>query len=328
MFYKIIAFVFVTFFVLTGCSTANPTPAAKGTLRVGYPTIADTADVPSLMAQEQLRAQGYVIEQHFFDYPETLVATIAKGDLDFSHGSTRTHWAAADKGADNVMVSEQAGNVWSLVTRPDMKTCADLDKKKLGVNSAGSISNALVQAYVKENCAGVTPEMLYMSGSENRAAALQAGELDGAMLELADILQLNKQAPGKFITLINFAHALPALKTNGIFTPRKFAQTHPDAVRAYLRAIIQVHRAIRQNPQALYDAMVKYLKMDAATAQQVGDAYLSANVWDLNGGLKAGDTAYSADFFARMGSLSSGLEPAKLEDVSHLNAVLQELGMK
>jgi ABC-type nitrate/sulfonate/bicarbonate transport system substrate-binding protein len=166
MFYKSIAFVFVTFFALTGCSAANPTPVSKGTLRVGYPTIADTADVPSLMAQEQLPAQGYNIEQHFFENPETLVATITRGDLDFSHGSTSTHWAAVDKGADIFIVSEQAGNVWSLVARPALQTCADLEKQKIGVNSAGSISNALVQAYVKQNCPGVTPEMLYMSGSE------------------------------------------------------------------------------------------------------------------------------------------------------------------
>lgn len=325
MFSKWIALTGTILFLLTGCNTS---PASTTTLRVGYPTIADTADVPSLMAQEQLRAQGYVIEQHFFENPETLVAAVAKGDIDVSHGSTRTHWAAADKGAEILMVSEQAGNVWSLVTRPELNACADLDKKKLGVNSAGSISNALVQAYVKLNCSGIAPEMLYLSGSENRAAALQAGELDGAMLELADILQLDKLSPGKFTTLINFAQALPALKTNGIFTPRKFAQAHPDAVRAYLRAVLQVHRAIRQNPQALYDAMVKYLKMDAATAKQVGDAYLSANVWDLNGGLQAGDVEYSSDFFAQMGSIPKGLNAATLSDLSYLRAALQELGTK
>lgn len=306
-----------------GCSAANP---AKPTLRFGYPTIADTADVPSLMAQEQLRAQGYTIEQHFFENPETLVATIAKGELDFSHGSTRTHWAATEKGAAILIVSEQAGNVWSLVARPELKMCADLEKQKIGVNSAGSISNALVQAYLKQNCPGVTPEMLFMSGSENRAAALQAGALDGAMLELADVLEFDKQTPGKFNTLINFAQALPALKTNGIYTTRQFAQVHPDAVRAYLSEIVRVHRAIRQNPQALYDALVKYLKLDAATAKRVGDAYLAANVWDANGGLKNGDVEYSAAFFTQMGSLPSGLDPAKLHDLTYLNAALQELG--
>lgn len=325
---KIVALAGTILLFFGGCSAPPAILAVKPTLRFGYPTEADTADVPSLMAQELLKAQGYTVERHFFASPDVEVAAFAKGDIDLDHGSTRTHWAAAAKDADIVILSEQAGDVWQLVTRPELKMCADLDKQKIGVNSAGSISNALLQAYVKQNCPDSAPESIFLSGSENRAAALQAGELDGAMLELADVLEFERQAPGKFNVLLNFAKALPALKTNGIYTSHTFAQAHPDAVRDYLRAIVQVHRAIRQNPQTLYDAMVKYLKMDAATAGRVGEAYLAANVWDVNGGLKAGDAAYSADFFAQMGSIPEGMDAAKLEDLTYLNQVLDEIGRK
>ena len=139
---------------------------------------------------------------------------------------------------------------------------------------------------------------------------------------------MDKSAPGKFPTLISFSQALPKLKTTGIYTRAKFAQDHPEMVRDYLRAVLTVYRSIRENPKSLYDALRKHVKMDAATAKLVGDAYIEREIWDVNGGLTTEDVKYSLDFFTQMGSVPTGLDAAKITDLTYLDAVVQQLGQK
>ena len=184
---KIFVLVILVALAVAGCTQNAPvTQTAKksGAFRVGFPTSPDVADVPSVMAHELLRQQGYMVEESDFESPELEVAAISNGDLDISIGSTRTHWAAAQKGADIVILMQQAGDEWSLVTRADMKACPDLNDKRFGVQSAGSISNALLQAYLTLYCPDVKPRVLFIAGSDNRAVALQAGELDGTLMEI------------------------------------------------------------------------------------------------------------------------------------------------
>lgn len=323
--------------VLVGCvgnglppiPVPPPPPVKKsGVIRVGFPTSPDAADVPSLMAHELLKAQGYSIERTDFDNPELVVAALAEGRIDISNGSTRTHWAAAQKGADIVTIMQEAANEWSFVARADITACADLNGKKLGVQSAGSISNALLQAYLSQNCPEAKPQVLYVAGSENRIVALQAGELDGTLIEIAEGLQLEKAAAGKFPVLFSFARALPQLKTTGIYTSRAFGTKKPEIVRDYLRAVLTVYRSVRENPQPLYDALQKQLKWDAATAKEIGDAYLAHNIWNVDGDLSQDDVKYSLDLFVKTGSIPPGLDPAKITDTSYLDAVLNEMGRK
>ena len=317
--------------LLAGCALNAPTPnpaRKSGVIRVAFPTSGDSADVPSFMAHELLRAQGYDVQPIFFATPDLSVAAMANGEADFSNGSTRTHWAAIEKGADIVTIVEQAGNVWSLMARAELKTCADLNGKKFGVQSAGSISNALLQAYFKKVCPNATLETLYIQGSDTRAAAMDAGEIDGAPLQLADVTNFLRQKPGKYAVLFDFAKSLPQLKTNGVYVRRAFATKNPDTVRDYIRALLTVHRNLRENPQLLYDAQVKYLKLEPEQAKEIGDTYLAHNIWKANGDLTPEDVKYSLDFFVEIGSVPPGLDASKIADVSFLNGVLQEIGSK
>ncbi len=315
--------------LLIGCGVPMPTPAARmtiTTIRVGFPTAPDPADVPSLLAHELLRAEGYTVEQIPFESSELQVAAMANGELDFSNGSTRTHWAAVAQGADIIMLMQQSANEWSLVTSAGLDSCSELNGKKFGVQSSGSMSNALLQAYFKLYCPDAAPELLYISGSENRAVALQAGELDGTLAEIAEQLELETQAPDKFPILINYSSALPNLKTTGIYTSDEFATANPQVVRDYLKAVLTVYRNLHQDPQPLYDMLESQLQMSPEQARQVGDEYLHRRIWDPNGGLSQDDITYSLEFFQEMGSVPKGLDPAKLINTAYLDTVLKEIG--
>jgi NitT/TauT family transport system substrate-binding protein len=326
---RILTFTALIVLVLTAaCAAPTPTPTPKksGTYRIGFTTEADFADLPSLMAHDVLRGQGYTVETQFFAGADLEVAALAQGDLDFGNGSTRTHWNANAKDAGLLTVMEEAGNAWSLVAAPDIKTCADLNEKRAAYSSAGALNAALLNAYIVQNCPEAKPQILLIANSSARASALLAGELDATTLELVDVMQLQQNAPDKFHTLVNFAEALPRLKTTGVHVRGEFARENPEMVRDYIRALLTIHRQIKTNPKLLTDAAVKVLKMDPADAERTTTAYLQNNIWNVNGGMTTEDVAYSVEFFTETGSLAEGLTAEKVSDLSYLDAVLKEIG--
>lgn len=321
---------------LTWNACAAPTPMApapttalkSGTIRVGFSTVADAGDVPSLMAHDLLREEGYTVQTTFFSAADLEVAALAQGDVDIGNGSTRTHWAAVAKGAGIRTVMEQVALLWSILAKPEIKTCADLQGRRYAISSLGSLNAALTKAYLQQNCPGTEPEYILIASSGNRAAALLAGEIDATSLELADVLQLQDTAPGKFHTLFDFGKSLPELKSTGIHVNLEFAQTHAEMVHDYLRAVLTIHRRIRENPELLETALVKYLSLDSNAAKAIAAAYLERHVWELNGGMPPDAIPYSVAFFQNSGSLPKELDANTVADPTYLNAVLDEIGRK
>jgi ABC-type nitrate/sulfonate/bicarbonate transport system substrate-binding protein len=226
------------------------------------------------------------------------------------------------------MVMEQSANPWTLLVRPEIKRCEDLEGQRIGLNSAGSVSTALLRAYIALNCPGVTPEEIFIPGSDNRAIALGANQIDGSLLELADVIALERAAPGRYVSLINFSDALPKLKTNGVYVNKDFARQHAETVRDYLRAVLTVQRQIEENPQILQDGLVKHLRFDPEAAKVVATAYLDRESWNVNGGMGGDDVQYSIDFFVRTGGLPRAMSAPQVSDLSYLEAVLDSIGRK
>lgn len=320
---------------LYGCVPVTvPAPAAPTTaalssplaLRVGFPSNADVGDVPSLMAHELLRAQGYQVESQNFAGADLEIAALTKGDIEIGNGSMRTLYLALDKAPLAATIMEQVADNWLLVTKAEYKTCDELQDARIAFTSTSSLSYALFDAFKQQDCPDLEYLQMLISSSSNRAAALQAGEIDATPLSLADWLQVEQEEPGRFHVLVNFAQELDELKTTGIHVNRQFAQEHPQAVRDYIRAVLTVHRTIESNPNALEEGIVRYLQYDPETARAVATAYLDLHMWDVNGGLTRDDVKHTIDFFTKSGALPEGLTAEGVADLSYLDAVLEEMG--
>lgn len=295
-------------------------------IRVAYTSNADMEDIPSLIAHDRLREQGYEVEEIFYAQPELAVAALADGKGDFAAGSARTFWAGVSQGAEIVTIMEHASNSWTLVAVPEIQTCADLAGQTLAIHSDGSIGKALVDAYIYENCPGVEPEFVIIAGSENRAAALLAGEITVTPLELADVVQLDLKAPGKFHTIVNFAQSLPNLVATPVYVSQNFATEHANVVKDYIRARLEVYRTIAADHKLVDVRAAKVLEIDKDLLPKVVAAEFEAGGWDVNGGLTVEAVQYSLDFFIQSGGLGAGLTAEKIADLSFLNSVLDDIG--
>ena len=315
---------------LAACAAAVPGSAAADDpprrIRVAFSSTVDLGDLPALMAHARLAAQGYEVAPTFYARAQLAADALARGQVDIGNGSTRTYWAAVGKGADIATVMEQVGNGWAIVAAPDIRTCADLHERRFAITGDGSVSAALAGAYLRERCPGVEPRVVTIGGSEHRAAALLAGRIDAAPLELAEALYLAAKAPGRFRTLVSFSDTMPFLVTTGIHVNRGWAQQHPGALHDYLRAVLATHRAIVRNPDSLVREARIRLHLDPSFVEQIVETHIRANAWDPNGRLSLPAVRDSLAFFVRSASLPASLTPERVADLGALEQLLGEIG--
>ncbi|MGH2604973.1 MAG: ABC transporter substrate-binding protein, partial [Anaerolineales bacterium] len=164
--------------LLASCASPAETPQAAMQISIAYPSIADFQDLPSLMALDRLTGDGYTIVPTFFAQPELAVEALASGEADFGFGSSRTYWAGIQQEGRITTIMEQASNGWSIVGLTEIAECAELDGRRLAIGSEGSVAKAMTDAFIQENCPGISPQFLVVPGSENRAAAMLAGQID------------------------------------------------------------------------------------------------------------------------------------------------------
>ncbi|MGH2628096.1 MAG: ABC transporter substrate-binding protein [Anaerolineales bacterium] len=188
------------------------------------------------------------------------------------------------------------------------------------------MAKAMTDAFLAEDCPEISPEVLVIPGSENRAAAMLAGQIDATPLEPADVVQLLDKAPDRFHVVADFAASLPDLMTTGVFVNRQFAEANPQAVEDVVRALLTVHRHIAADPDLLVPEAVARLGIEAELLPAIVEAHLRIDSWDVNGGLTREAVDYTLEFYVRIGSLEPGLTTDYVADVSYLTTILNELG--
>ena len=319
----------VTLMTLTACNTERPaaTPA-RLSIRLALGTYGGVDWVPTLMALEMLAKMGYDVQHTNYAQTELIVEALARGDADFGGASSRSLWAAVSKGANVMTIMEQMANEWQIYAIPEIQTCADLDGRRLAQHSESSAGKAMTDAYIAANCPGIEPQLLIIPGSENRAAALIASEIDATPLAIADVLQLEREAPRRFHTLTNFAVDLPDLLTILIDVNGDFAARHPQAVRDFIKAMLIAHRQIQDEPGAFEAAALRLSVADPQIVPDILDSYLAIDAFDANGGLTAEAVQYSLDYYVESQQLEPGLTVADVADFSYLEDVLDEIGRR
>lgn len=309
-----------------GTSESASPPGATGApgtrqIKVGYAGEADFIDLPSLIAHDRLRARGYTIETTFFSASDVAIEAVANGSVDVVHGSMSAAWLAISRGAAIKTVMDHVGDPYRLVTVPEISTCAQLIGRRLALQGGSGVSALLVRAFIEEECKEAKPEELLITESSNRVAALMAGGVDATALELNGLLFLEKQAPGRFKVLSDFSRRWPDIKTTGVHASTAFAKAHPEALRAYLDAILTAAADVEADPSLLVSAANTHMGR-ADDWDEAARAYLEAKLWPERGGFTRDDVEKTLAFFKRYSSLDPRLSVDAVSDLTHLEAAL------
>lgn len=305
---------------VAACGTPGDGVPERRVIRVSFSGSPDFGDLATHLALERLRAEGYVIEETSYSATDVAIDALARGSADIGVGSLTGAWMAAGQGARLRTVMEHIANPHRLVVVAGIGDCGALDGRRLALHGEAAVGSDLIRTYLSEACPEARPETMYLQGSENRAAALLAGTIDAAAVELGIVDWLEEQAPGRFQILVDFAARWPSIKTTGVQVNLDFAAAHPDDVVAYIRAQLAANRDLMADPARVVAQAVHVLGPSDRWLR-VAQAHIAAGIWPVDGGLTDADVARTLAFFP-----NEILRRLSVDDVADLRFLEQAVG--
>ncbi len=210
---------------------------------------------------------------------------LAAGAVDVGVGSG-PGMGYASKGVPARAVASLASeprNMCVVVTDPAMRSVADLKGKRIGVSTAGSLTEWLARTLAtREGWGAEGVEVVPLGDSRTRNAAMKAGDLQGSVTSTEEGLSLEEQGVGR--VLLNFGDIVPDFHTHVIFASDAMIKQKPDTVKRFLRAWFKTVAFMRDHR----DATVKSVAKTMAVSESVVKA-----AYDTEMGMMSYDGAFS-----------------------------------
>jgi len=262
-------------------------------------------DMYAAVDQGFMAAQKIEVEPVRIDAASQSIQMVLTGAVDILSSNTELALKAIDKGADLVIIGNEAARVpWSLMARPEIKSIGDLKGKIIGVTQLQDASTTMTQLLLQKG--GLKPgdyEMIQVGGTPTRYAALVRGAVQATVLaQPQDFVAAD--AGMRKLGGVQDAFEGPAI----VFVARKsWAQKNPELVTRFLRGALEGMRWLN-DPKNRNDAIRLLAKRINATedhARATYDMYIQQKVISPDGALPM---AHIKNYLA----LSSESPPADL----------------
>lgn len=301
---------------------------AQKKVRFAYPSSADMGDIPSLLAWEQLKAQGIDVTPKFFPKTDLAVQAVVAGEAEIGSAAGIAVVKAVESGMNLRIIGEQVRNEWQLVAPVSIKDAKQLDGKRVGYHAPITVTEALVKWMAKHY--KINPTWMIVPGSDVRAEALMRGQLDATPAEIGDVLNILKAKPGQFHVLISYAKIFPQLIGSMYFARTDYLQKNGPVVESVLEAILKAHRSVEAQPALVKENALRLLpETKPELIEATAAAYKELRIWDINGGADKERGEASIKFFEEAGLLKRGVVTFQQAfDAAPLDRALKKIGRK
>jgi ABC-type nitrate/sulfonate/bicarbonate transport system substrate-binding protein len=165
-----------------------------------------------------------------------------------------------------------------------IKSVADLKGKRVGVTTAGSLTDWLVRELSRQQGWGSTGIQIAPLGSiQARLAALDRGELDGTVQEAANGYELEEA--GKTRNLVLFGDIAKHFYTHVIFATNDMVDKRPEVLRRFLRGWFKTVRHMKANRDFTINSSSKTIHIAPSIMRKVYDTQIKSfsddGAWDL-----------------------------------------------
>ena len=203
--------------------------------------------LPVLVAERE----GYFVREglNFSMLPvpgggEKLVAALHDGSADVCHVATPFLVQAALKGSDAIAIAAEFNNpVYSLITKPEIKSYADLKGKLIGVAAEnGSITLSIRRLLAQHGLRREDFRTRFVDGTPERLVCLTAGDCDAVPLgQPQDFVAMRRG----FRLLGYSTDAVPHYLYTVTAARRSWATANKDTLVRYARALASAFKYIR-----------------------------------------------------------------------------------
>lgn len=229
----------VTAFSMIAMTSCAPKAPEVTTIRVGYGSDVDPADVADQMGYDLLPAQ-YKVEVSAFNEDNQVIAGILKGQLDIGNVGLPDTIKAIQMGVPlKVLMFANMRMEYVQIGQPGITKVTDLKGKKVAFHAIGSGTEILPKELVK--AAGMKledVEWITLPESPNRAAAMAAKRIDSTALEFADYLALIGQGTD-YPVIGSMGETMPQAIASCFIVTEEYATNNPDLLKAFDAALIQ-----------------------------------------------------------------------------------------
>jgi ABC-type nitrate/sulfonate/bicarbonate transport system substrate-binding protein len=221
--------------------------------------------------------EGIEIEVTSFRGDAQLQQALAAGSLDVGLGSGPALGFRA-KGAPAVGVAAMYGPPANLALvlplDTPIKTVGDLKGKRIGVTTAGSLTDWLVRELSRQQGWGSEGiQILALGQMQARLAAIQRGELDGMVIEAATGYELEEA--GKAKNFLLFGDIAKDFYTHVIFATDDMIEQRPELLRRFLRGWFRTIAFVKANKDFVVKSAAKTIDVKPAIAAKIYDAQVA-----------------------------------------------------
>jgi NitT/TauT family transport system substrate-binding protein len=201
---------------------------------------------------------------------------LAAGSLDVGLGSG-PGLGFRVKGAPMIGVAAMYGaprNLALLIpAKSPIKSVAELKGKRIGVTTAGSLTDWVVRELSRQQGWGSNGIVIAPLGQmQARLAAMDRGELDGSVQEAANGYELEES--GRTRNLILFGDIVKHFYTHVIFATDDMVDNRPELLRRFLRAWFRTVAFMKENREFTVKSEQRTLDVRQSIVEKIYDAQM------------------------------------------------------
>jgi NitT/TauT family transport system substrate-binding protein len=203
-----------------------------------------------------------------------VVSALLAGEIQFSVGGGDAVIRAALRGADTVLaLSPMNRGLQRLVSRPEIKSPAELKGKRVSITRFGSAGHWAFQLFVRKW--GMRPEdfqLLQLGSSPAMFASMEKGGSEAAVLTMPSFFVADEKG---FRTLADPAEMDIYYLQNSVDTTRNYLKTHRAQALRFSRALIEGIAYFKKYKKESLDVLQKKLRIQSAQEKDL--KYLEAS---------------------------------------------------
>jgi NitT/TauT family transport system substrate-binding protein len=221
-------------------------------------------------------SEGLEIAVSSFRGDAQMQQALAAGSLDIGLGSG-PGLGFRIKGAPMIGVAAMYGaprNLALLIpAKSPIKSVAELKGKRIGVTTVGSLTDWLVRELSRQQGWGSDGILIAPLGQmQARLAAMDRGELDGAVLEAANGYELEES--GRTRNLILFGDIVQHFYTHVIFGTNDLVEKRPELLRRFLRGWFKTVAFMKANREFTVKSEQRTLDVRTHIVERIYDAQM------------------------------------------------------
>ena len=256
--------VFVALAISPGTSRGNNLKIGYGAFSLGYALIWVTKE-GRLFDRNGLDVDVLYLESN-------LVRTaLISGEVPFGGMSGAAMAAPRLQGADLVTVLGFQNHLpFRFVVRPEIRSVADLKRKRVGVAGFGLLAERAARLVISK--LGLNPDkdviLLQTGGESTRLTALVTGSIDATVLNPP----LHKRAVEAGMTVLaNMEEMGIPFQNSALVTTQRYIAKNPEVMRRLTKAFVEGIHLIKTNPEVTKHAIAKYMRMK--DEKELAEAY-------------------------------------------------------